>query len=133
MKKLIVLMLLAFVGCGSVGSDPVQITTAFSYTAPGDDDWTGQAAMVQIRVAFTADSLTNNWNACTIISEHTPPLGGVFDTVAVSFDVETGVDYYIGAKAVDEADNWNNVSNIIMRNYADVTPPANIGDFGFVD
>lgn len=130
---LLLLSLLALVGCSGVGSDPVQITTAFSYTAPGDDDWTGQAALTQMRMALTAAALTDDWSACLIVSEHVPWAAGVLDTFTVNIDVETNVDYYFAVKVADEVPNWSNVSNIIMRNYPDVTPPGIIGDLNFAD
>lgn len=130
---LLALTLLLVVGCSHVGSDPVTIPQPFTYIAPGDDGIEGQASLTQIRMALSASDLQTNWDNCTIISEHTPWSPGVRDTIDVSVEVETGVDYYFALKVADEVLNWSVLSNIITRSYPDVTPPSPVGDFDFAN
>ena len=125
--------LLTAIGCKQVDSDPVTITFPLHYTATGDDGIIGQAAVAQIRMATSMSDLADNWSSCVIISEHVPWAPGVLDTVVVSCEVVTGVDYYIGIKLCDEAANWSLLSNVITRNFPDVTSPSPVGDFGFAD
>lgn len=133
MKKLIALMLLAFIGCTAVESDPALMDVPFAYTATGDDMAVGQASVVHIRVALSASELQNNWDGCTIVSSHMPWASGVKDTIVVQVSVETGVDYFFAVKIADEVPNWSGLSNIIVRNFADTTAPLPIGDFDFAD
>jgi len=121
----------AFVGCESANTDPITVNTWFRYTAPGDDGITGLATVTQIRAALSADSLINNWDNCLIINEHQPWAPLVMDSMLVAVIINTGVDYYFAAKTADEVPNWSQPSNVIMRNWADATPPSPIGDFGF--
>ncbi len=134
MKKLfctITFALLVCIGCGFVDSDPVTISHGFAYTASGDDGMVDSASVTQIRMARSADSLINHWDACTIISEHAPWSPGKLDSLRVDITVITGVDYFFAIKAADEVPNWSVVSDVITANFPDVTNPSPVGGFRF--
>lgn len=160
MKYVFAALLLFMVGCSMVGSDPVTINQQFAYTATGDDGIVGQASLTQIRAALSADDLINDWDNCLIINEHTPWISQVRDSLSVDVIVNTGIDYYFATKIADEVQpfrsgahwhidstvipwdttaltpqgrNWSMLSNIITRNYPDVTAPSPIGDFDFAN
>jgi len=130
---LVALIALALIGCTSVGSDPVAITTTFRYTAPGDDGILGQASLTQIRVASSEDDLINNWDSCTIISEHIPWPPGVWDSLEVEYNIESWGSYVFALKVADEVPNWSQLSNVLTIHIVDAFPPSPVGDFSFAD
>lgn len=133
MKLLIIILLAMMVACTGIESDPVTITQKFSYTATGDDGIVDQAAMVQIRMAQTQDSLVSYWDACSIVIETVPWAPTVNGTLTVQVTIETGVTYYFAIKTADEVANWSGLSNVVVLTFPDVTPPSPIGDFNAVN
>lgn len=133
MRHLLIIALLLIVGCAGVESEPVTITQEFSYTATGDDGIVDQAAMVQIRMAQTQDSLVSYWDACSIVIETVPWAPTVNDTLTVQITIETGVTYYFAIKIADEIPNWSGLSNVVILTFPDVTGPSPIGDFDAVN
>ena len=135
MKYLIAIILLAMLaGCVPVESDPVTLTQGLVYTAAGDDGIFGdQADRAQIRIAMSIDSLENNWDDCRIVSDTTPWLAGVRDTIYFSAEITTGPAYYYAIKIADEKPNWSGLSNIVTVIYEDVTAPPAVGDLDAVN
>ena len=152
------LLAFMFVRCSQVTSDPVTKSIPFSYTATGDDGTVGQASYAIIRMAQSGSELIDNWESCRAVFEHTPGPPGVKDTLSVSIDVETGIEYYFAMKIADEIQpygstdhwqidttvspwdttaltvdgrNWSILSNIITRTFPDTDAPLAITDFDF--
>jgi hypothetical protein len=98
-----------------------------SWTSPGDDANSGQAAQYDIR--YSTSTITEaNWNSATQASgETTPKVAGSSETFIVT-GLTSGTVYYFAIKTADEVPNWSNLSNIANLSTLDVTPPSPILD-----
>jgi hypothetical protein len=117
-------------GCALVESDPVAITTTLSFTMPGDDGYLGTVDVIQIRMALTADSLTDYWFNCQIVNDTTILMwaAGVYDSLQTTVIVEPEVPYYFMARGRDNVGNWGLPGNIYQWTPPDVIPPATVND-----
>ncbi|MBE0565955.1 MAG: choice-of-anchor D domain-containing protein [Krumholzibacteria bacterium] len=94
----------------------LAVTTAGSnwlelgWTAPGDDDYTGEASRYDIR--YSASPITDaNWDAASQVNgEPDPGVAGTPETFRLAgLDFNTG--YYVAVKAMDEFGNASPASN----------------------
>ncbi len=86
-----------------------------TWTAPGDDGFSGIAESYEIRYAATVIDETS-WNSATILPDPPDPqTAGTQQQYAVT-GLSTDVQYFFGIKTTDDADNQSDLSNI-----ADVT------------
>jgi len=89
-----------------------------SWTATGDDGYTGVAKQYDIR--YSLEYLTEaNWNSapqarCPL----SPKPAGQRETLIVG-DLQGGQTYYFALKVADERNNWSAMSNVVAR----VAPP----------
>jgi len=82
-----------------------------TWTAPGDDGNNGTAAEYDIRYA-TSNIDTETWGFATQVSgEPAPKPAGSNETFVVG-GLSPATTYYFAVKAVDDAGNWANLSNI---------------------
>jgi hypothetical protein len=94
--------------------ETTQTTIALSWSAPGDDNLTGQATAYDLRYAEEIIT-SSNWNtadACSGVP--TPKLAGELETYIVT-GLNSNSTYYFGIKACDEVSNWSPLSNIISQ------------------
>lgn len=93
--------------------ETTQTTIALSWSAPGDDDLTGQATAYDLRYAEEIIT-SSNWNttdACSGVP--TPKFAGELETFIVT-GLNSNSTYYFGIKASDEVLNWSPLSNVVF-------------------
>ena len=118
------------------GLQAVHSTTnsvTLSWTAPGDDNCSGQATEYDIRYSRYPIT-TANWGYATQVIA--PPSPGMACSPE-SFEV-TGLNrstlYYFAVKTGDEVPNWSMMSSVVCRaTVAESTPPSDINDLGVAD
>ncbi len=94
-----------------VAQNPTENSMELTWTAPGDDGYSGTAAEYDIR--YSTSNITNaNWDAATQVSGEPSPLtaGGNESFTVTNLDPST--TYYFGIKTADEVPNWSALSNI---------------------
>ncbi len=116
----------------SQGQDATETTITLHWTAPGDDGMIGQATAYDIRYA-TEMITESNWGAANQVDgEPSPQIAGSQESFIVT-GLDPGSSYYFGVKTVDDASNWSEMSNIVMRTtLEEEIPPANIADLNVV-
>jgi len=86
-------------------------TITLTWTAPGDDNATGTAAIYDLRYA-TSTINGSSWGEATQASnEPTPQIAGSAESMTVS-GLATSTTYYFAIKSKDEAGNESDLSNI---------------------
>ncbi len=92
----------------SNGSNSVDL----SWTAPGDDDYTGAASQYDIRYS-TSNITEANWeSASQALSEPSPQSAGNSEFFTVD-DLDPNTTYYFAIKTADEVPNWSELSNVV--------------------
>lgn len=116
-------MLMVLVACSSAQAADVVLL----WTAPGDDDTTGTAAIYDMRYTMT-DSIFVDW-ASTVqaVNEPTPSIAGSSETMVIT-GLASQTAYWFAIKSRDEAGNESEISNIVKVITADETAPATIVD-----
>lgn len=118
-----------FTGCTQAQAATVTMTR--TWTAPGDDDTVGTAALYDLR--FTTDTtlpfqcwpeVESCWSE--IDGEPIPDTAGSIQRMTFTVDLLSGVDYYFAIKAADEVGNWSDRSNLVLVNIPDTVPPNTI-------
>lgn len=103
---------------------PTSVT--LTWTAPGDDSLTGQAAAYDIRYSLATITAANWASATQVTGETAPKVAGS----AESFDVTgltSNTTYFFALKAGDEIPNWSVMSNVIQKStLQETTPPSAI-------
>jgi hypothetical protein len=126
--KLRLLALLA-VGFSLYTSDAGASCVTLTWTASGDDGYSGQATEYDLRVS-TSPLTDITWDrAQSYHHVHTPSRAGDVETVVVS-GLEPGRTYFFALKVADEEDNWSNMSNVVVR---EAPPDTCRGIMGDVD
>jgi chitodextrinase len=123
----------------AAGSTKDSIT--LSWTAPGDDNNIGTANSYDLR--YLVDSITeSNWNqAVQVTNEPIPEISGTAQRITIG-GLNPYTTYYFALKALDEAQNASNLSNIVSQKtltgtiaptstsrgggYHDTTPPKQV-------
>ncbi|MCA9726891.1 MAG: hypothetical protein R3E12_14150 [Candidatus Eisenbacteria bacterium] len=96
--------------------DAIEIT----FTAPGDDGYSGQAFEYDLRYAMDPDALENDWENTTRVETKPPQSAGRREAVLVdSLPIRT--QYYFGLRTSDEAELWSELSNIAPIRTSDST------------
>jgi len=101
-----------------------------SWTAPGDDGASGQAARYDVRYSRT--SLAGaGWDAATVAGPFPAPRpAGQVESFSV-VDLADGV-WYFALKAADEVPNWSAMSNSVSATLMDTIPPGAVTDLAAV-
>ena len=92
-------------------SNPTSSTIDLTWTAPGDDDTTGQATTYDIRYS-TSEITEGNWDSaeqCT--GEPAPQVAGTSETFTVT-GLLSSTTYYFALKTEDEVPNESPLSNV---------------------
>ena len=115
-------------------STPNSIT--ITWTAPGDDNYTGTASFYDIRYS-TSNINESNWGATTqAVGEPSPHIAGSTEIFTVN-GLTANTTYYIAIKTADEVPNWSAISNIIIATtqpgIADINSPDNINNLNFTE
>ena len=121
---LVFVLLYLTLGCKAV-SDPVEIQ--LTYTATGDDLYTGQATTQDLRWSY--DPITNtNWQNATVILglPQPPPSGDVVVIIVPNMPSDTVV--YFAVVLCDEVGNCSGISNVTEVRTDDMTSPAEVSD-----
>ncbi len=110
----ILAILIALISGGNATAAPTPTTITLSWTAPGDDANSGQAAEYDLR--YSTSVITDaNWNAATnVTGVPTPQLVGSPESFTVT-NLTPGTLYYFAIKTADEVPNWSSVSNIVSQ------------------
>lgn len=113
-------------GLQAVHSTTTSVT--LSWTAPGDDNCSGQATEYDIRYSRSPITAAN-WVYASRVNW---PLSPGIACSPESFEV-TGLSrnvlYYFAIKTGDEVPNWSMMSNVVCRaTKAELTPPSAITD-----
>lgn len=110
----------------SAAASPTSIT--LTWTAPGDDGNSGQAALYDIRYSTSNITSLNFSSAAQATDEPVPQAAGS----AEAFDITgltPGTNYYFAIKAADENGNWSPISNVVSASTDNETDaPASITD-----
>jgi predicted lipoprotein with Yx(FWY)xxD motif len=101
-------------------SNPTPNLITLTWTAPGDDNTTGRATEYDIRYS-TSIITDDNWDAATQVEgEPTPQQAGMQQSFTVT-RLLPGTTYYFAVKAVDDASNWSELSNIASGTTSPIT------------
>jgi hypothetical protein len=93
-------------------SAPTSSTLSLGWTAPGDDNTTGTAALYDIRYSTAPIVLAGDFTAATpVTGEPVPSVAGTHQTMTVS-GLAAGTAYYFAMKTQDEVPNISAVSNM---------------------
>ena len=110
-------------------------TTTFTvmWTAPGDDNQSGQASAYDMRYSTSPITSGNFASATQASGEPTPKAAGasesmVIDVSSLAAEAAEGETYYFALRTVDEAENWSDVSNSASGMLVETTPPAAVSD-----
>lgn len=108
--------------------NPTTGAITLTWTAPGDDGNSGQAAEYDIRYATSSINDTN-WGAATqVLNEPSPQAAGSPESFTVS-GLQSGQIYYFAIKTADEVPNWSNLSNIASAStLVPNIPPGDVED-----
>ena len=130
MRKSIVLTLILLLAIGLgwqiASGDPVSVTVA--WTAPGDDGNIGTCTAYDLRWSQDSTDLVDNFvsqsgGLLSII----PQVAGSTESYTIPA-MDPSTVYYVAIRAVDDADNWAGLSNILRFETPDNEPPAVIAD-----
>ncbi len=110
-----------------------QTSITLTWTAPGDDLGVGTATAYSIRYSTVAIT-DQNWSQATEVASPPTPKPAESDE---SFDV-TGLEpntlYYFAIKAVDEVDNWAELSTVVSTSTdSESDPPSAVADMSISD
>ncbi|MFH2053237.1 MAG: S8 family serine peptidase [bacterium] len=94
---------------GTAGSNWLDV----SWTAPGDDDYTGKASRYDLRYATAFIDETNWDDAVRVTGEPGPSPAGAFEQMRVD-GLAFNTTYYLGIIALDEFGNASPISNVPM-------------------
>jgi len=91
----------------SAKSESVTLT----WTAPGDDNYIGQAARYDLRYSTGMINEDNFYEAIPVPGLPAPQRAGSKESVTID-GLDDGRTYYFALKTADENDNWSLLSNI---------------------
>jgi len=121
-----VLLALPFIIGGSAFAQNVTSTTVtLNWTAPGDNDNSGTAAVYDIRYSQSLITESNWASATQVTGEPTPQTAGSAETFTVE-NLEPNTTYYFAVRTADEVPNWSEISNVISRTTLEETTPPSV-------
>jgi len=102
------------------GPDSVRL----AWTAPGDDGSIGTASAYEMRMD-TSPIDASTWGSASVVpGGPTPTQAGTRQTWMVR-GLDRSIIYYFAIRAVDDAGNWANLSNVLRWDWiTDTAPPA---------
>ncbi|MBN1327082.1 MAG: hypothetical protein JW996_03945, partial [Candidatus Cloacimonetes bacterium] len=107
-------------------AEATEMEIILSWTAPGDDGIEGEAEYYELR--RSTDAITNeNWADTEILPDPPVPAPAGELQTFTDPDLDPGIVYYYGIKAIDNAGNISEISNIAENSLLqDQTPPGTI-------
>lgn len=130
-ERFIFLILPVFIALAAFATSPLaqgatQTSITLTWTAPGDDANIGTATAYDIRYSLSSINASNWSSATQVTGEPSPQIAGSAESFTIT-GLTPGTLYYFAMKAVDEADNWSSLSNVISRSTLnETTPPSAI-------
>ncbi len=90
--------------------NPKHTSALLTFTAPGDDGDSGDAAQYDIR--YSTNPVTDsNWDlSVQFTGEPSPSTAGTFENITVT-GLSSATTYYFAIKTADEVPNWSGISN----------------------
>lgn len=82
------------------------------WTATGDDGYSGQAIVYDIRYSLSTITEANWVNATKVTGLSVPKVSGSNETFTVA-GLNSSTTYYFAIKAADEVPNWSVISNVV--------------------
>jgi hypothetical protein len=112
----------------SMVSDQVAMLT---WTAPGDNGVIGLASGYDLRWSTQPITSANFGSATPVSPQPIPLVGGSLQSYAM-LGLTPGTTYYFAIKAVDEANNWSSLSNVltVATTASDQQAPKAVTDLG---
>lgn len=110
-------------------SNALTSSVQLTWTAPGDDGYSGVATSYELRWSTSPISAANFASATAVNPQPSPASGGSAQSFTVT-GLQPGVSYFMALRARDEVGNESGVSNTVSFNTqsADTTAPAAILD-----
>ncbi|MEZ4651225.1 MAG: fibronectin type III domain-containing protein [Candidatus Eisenbacteria bacterium] len=113
-----------------LGSEPLR--AHFGWTATGDDGYSGTAYLFEFRMSGAPITL-ENWDAAVAIDglPDPGPIGTQHDAWAEDLPADSTLFFAI--RAIDDAGNASDLSNVVQMTVADApddVPPGPVGDLG---
>jgi len=119
------LLCLIVVACKLEGQ---TISVNLTWTATGDDGMVGTATAYDLRYDLDSTALANDFSGGTpVMGLPDPKPSGSAESFTV-VGLLPNTTYFFAIKAVDEAGNWSEISNIVRKITPDLTSPAAITD-----
>ena len=94
-----------------------------SWTAPGDDNWTGMAYRYIIKYA-TFNITQNNFDGVPAFKERSVTVAGLNPDNDTLTGLYNGKTYYFAIKTIDDAQGVSGISNVCNIMVGDTTPPG---------
>ena len=92
-------------------------TLLFTWTAPGDDGYAGQATVYDLRYSTAFITSANFSAAASVADEPAPQVAGSVEGYEMK-GLAADTVYYVALKAADEAYNWSGISNVAFARTA---------------
>lgn len=102
-------------------------TATLSWTAPGNDGHTGQAAQYDLHYALVTITEAT-WDAATRVEGLPEPAAPNVSEGFTVTGLENGQTYYFALKTADGGGNWSALSNVPSAQVVDYMPPAQVTD-----
>jgi chitodextrinase len=113
--RIILLIAVCLLGSASAsGAQAPWNSVTLSWTTPGDDSLTGNAAQFDVRYSTSAITGANFASAIRFNGTPTPASPGTRQSVTVT-GLNPSTLYYFAIKTADEVPNWSLLSNVISR------------------
>lgn len=121
------LFMLAFnFGCDVAHTGPIEVIVTLTWTAPGDDNYTGQASKYE--VYYSTQPITDgNFSSTTKIDDALVPApqpAGTLETLSLQLVLTSSTTYYFAIRTADEKPNWSLISNNATVETPDLDAPG---------
>ncbi|MBU2691639.1 MAG: DPP IV N-terminal domain-containing protein [Candidatus Eisenbacteria bacterium] len=105
-----------------------ESSVSLSWTASGDDDYSGRAAGYDLRYALTTIT-DESWEAATQVqSVPAPDSSGVDEAFTVT-NLDAGQEHFFAIKSLDDRSNESDLSNVVSATpILDEIPPEQVSD-----
>ncbi|MCP4684408.1 MAG: hypothetical protein GY867_03070 [bacterium] len=98
-----------------------------TWTAPGDDGYSGIAAQYDIRMS-TSPLSADNWDQASSLQGVPRPGAAGANQAFLVAGLVSGTTYFFGLRTIDERDNWSGISNIAMTTAPDDRCQGSVGN-----
>lgn len=93
-----------------------------NWTAVGDDNMVGQAAVYDLRISNEPITESNFYSSIRVLNTPTPSVAGTKEYFLITLNAG---EYYVCIKVGDEVPNWSTISNV-LKLVVGVLPPNSI-------